>query len=102
MTRVHTLCDIFNHQPGLKNILTEVHKLLKIYLTIPVTTSSAERSFSALKRIKDYLRNSMTQERLNHCMLLHMHREKTDNLDLIEIAKEFVSRCERRKNFLNT
>ena len=53
----------------------------------------------ALKRIKDYLRNSMTQERLNHCMLLHMHREKTDNLDLIEIAKEFVSRCERRKNF---
>ena len=76
VTRVHTLCDIFNHQPGLKNILTEVHKLLKIYLTIPVTTSSAERSFSALKRIKDYLRNSMTQERLNHCMLLHMHREK--------------------------
>ena len=98
-TRVHTLCDIFNHQPGLKNILTEVHKLLKIYLTIPVTTSSAERSFSALKRIKDYLRNSMTQERLNHCMLLHMHREKTDNLDLIDLAKEFVSRCERRKNF---
>lgn len=101
VTGVHTLCDILNHQSSLKHILIEVHKLLKIYLTIPVTTSSTERSFSALKRIKKYLRNAMTQERLNHCMLLHMHREKnTDNLNLIEIAQEYVvSRCEKKTNF---
>ena len=89
--QVTTLCDIFNHQPDLKKILTEVHKFWRIYLTIPVTTSTAERSFSALKRVK--IRNSMTQGKLNHCMLLHMHHERTDTLDLVDIAKEFVSRC---------
>ena len=38
---------------------------------------------------------SMTQERLNHCMLLHMHGGRTDVLDLVDVAKEFVSGCER-------
>ena len=40
VTYVQTLCKVFNNQP--KIILTEVHKLLRIYLTIPVTTSTAE------------------------------------------------------------
>ena len=99
VTRVQTICDVFNENEGIKSLLTEVHKLLKIFLTIPVTTASAERSFSALKRIKSYLRNSMTQQRLNQCMLLHVHHQKTDDLILTEIAKEFVERNERRQNF---
>ena len=81
VTRIRTICDILNDQPGVKNFLSEVHKVLRIYYTIPVTTASAERSFSALKRIKTYLRNSITQHRLNHCMLLHVHRQQTDELD---------------------
>ena len=44
-------------------------------------TSTAERSFSALRRIKTYLRTSMNQARLNHCMLLHVLRDKTDELN---------------------
>ena len=80
-------------------LFTEVDKLLKIYLTIPVTTSTAERNFSALRRIKTYLRNSMTQARLNHCMLLHVSRNKTDELNNVEIAKEFIGRNERRRNY---
>ena len=91
VTRIRTICDILNDQPGVKNLLSEVHKVLRIYYTILVTTASAERSFSALKRIKTYLRNSITQHRLNHCMLLHVHRQQTDELDLNTIAKEFVS-----------
>ena len=69
VTRIQTLCDISNTQSCLKTLLSEVHKFLKIYLTIPVTTTSSERNFSALEPIKTYLRNSMTQSRLNHCML---------------------------------
>jgi len=33
----------------------------RILLTIPITVTSAERSFSKLKLIKSYLRTSMTQ-----------------------------------------
>ena len=100
VTKIQTICDVLNDQPGVKNLLTEVHKLLRIYYTIPVTTTSAERSFSALKRIKTYLRNSMTQQRLNHCMLLHVHRKETDELDLTDLGREFVTRKnDRRKEF---
>ncbi len=99
VTRVHTICQVLNENPTCKTLLSEVHKLLKLYYTIPVTTSSAERNFSALKRIKTYLRSSMTQSRLNHCVLLHVHQDKTDELDLHTIAKEFVQINERRINF---
>ena len=70
--------------------LTEVHKRLELYLTIPVTTASSERNFSVFKRIKTYLRNSMTQQHLNHCMVFHSHQERTGALDLNSIAKEFA------------
>jgi len=38
--------------------LKEVYKLAKLIVTIPSTTASAERSFSALKRIKTYCRST--------------------------------------------
>jgi len=37
-----------------------------IFLSLPVTVASAERAFFKLKYIKNYLRNSMAQERLNN------------------------------------
>ena len=41
----------------------------------------------------------MTQERLNRVMVLHTHKDCTDNINLLEIAKEFVSFNDRRINF---
>ena len=42
VTRVQTICNVFYENEGLKSLLTEVHILLKIFLTIPVTTATAE------------------------------------------------------------
>lgn len=44
-----------------KEIYPNIHKLLKIFCTLPVSTATPERCFSSLKRIKSYLRNSMTE-----------------------------------------
>lgn len=49
--------------------------ILQIAATLPVTTASAERSFSTLKRLKTYLRTNMTQERLCGLALLHIHQD---------------------------
>ena len=43
------------------NMLTEVDKLLRIYFCIPVTSATAEHSFSLLQRIKHFLRSIMCQ-----------------------------------------
>ena len=54
-----------------RNLISEVDKLLKLVLVMPSTNAISERSFSALRRVKNYLRSTMTQERLNHLLLLH-------------------------------
>ena len=48
--------------------INEVCRLLKIGLVMPAANASSERSFSSLRRLKTYLRTTMTQQRLNHCM----------------------------------
>ena len=49
-------------------------KLLILFLTIPVTVATAERSFSKPKIIKSYLPSSMSQERLNGLAMLAIEK----------------------------
>ena len=74
-----------------KDLLSEVCILLKLLLVMPATNAISERSFSALRRVKSYLRSTMNQDRLTHLMVLHIHKELTDKLDLISIANDFVA-----------
>ena len=59
------------------SLLSEVVKLVSLILVMPATNATSERSFSALRRVKTYLRSSMNQSRLNHLMILHVHKEFT-------------------------
>jgi hypothetical protein len=63
------------YQHATKRSFPNLQTLLSILLTIPVTNAEAERSFSALKRLKSYLRSTMGQERLNGLALLAVHSE---------------------------
>ena len=73
---------------------SQVAKLVKLILVLPATNAISERSFSGMRRIKSFLRTTMTQKRLNHLMILHIHKMLTDNLCVKRIANEFVSRKE--------
>ena len=64
-------------------MFAEMIKLVCLIAVIPATNEVSERSFSVMHRIKTYLRSTMSQERLNHIMILHIHKELTDTLDLI-------------------
>ncbi len=57
--------------------LPNLNTIFRVLLTMPVTTSTCERSFSTLRRIKDWLRNRMTDERLTSLSLLHIHKDIT-------------------------
>lgn len=82
-----------------KDMLTEVDKVLRIYFCFPVTSATAERSFSLLRRLKTFLRSTMCQIRLNNLFMLYVYTSNTDELDLISVAKQFVSVNSRRKNY---
>ena len=63
VTSIDTITDSLSRAGDLTKIMfDQVVKLIRIYLTIPVTTATAERSFSVLRRVKTYLRTTMLQE----------------------------------------
>lgn len=57
--------------------------LLKIFLTIPTSSVSCERSFSSLKKLKNYLRTTIGQERLSNMAILYIEREREVNKEQI-------------------
>lgn len=60
---------------NLEAVLSELTKLIKILLTIPMTTSEPERCFSTLKRIKTFLRSTMNNDRLNALAVLSIEKK---------------------------
>lgn len=82
--------------PGLPNLSI----LYKIFLTLPVTSATAERSFSRLKLIKNYLRSTMKTERLSGLALLSVERELADNIDFESTITRFATLKSRRKQFI--
>ena len=52
-----------------------------VCMTVSVTVATAERSLSKLKRIKNFLRNFMSQERISGLALLSIENERAENLD---------------------
>ncbi|XP_060853323.1 52 kDa repressor of the inhibitor of the protein kinase-like [Rhopalosiphum padi] len=74
-----------------------IYKLLQILATLPVSTASSERSFLSLKRIKTYLRNTMSEKRLNGLAILSIHR--SISVDAKEVLDE-LSTDKRRVDFI--
>lgn len=54
-------------------VYPNIHTLLKIFCTLPVSTATPERRFSTLKLLKSYLRNTIGENRLNGLTLLYIY-----------------------------
>jgi len=78
-------------------LFPQVDRLVRLMLICPVSSCEAERSFSSLRRLKTWLRNSMTQSRLNAIAVCHAHQDVLDAVDLERLAEEFISRSNTRK-----
>ena len=57
-----------------------IHQLLTIALTLPITSCESERSFSQLKLIKTSRRSTMSSERLSGLALMKINRERCQQL----------------------
>ena len=62
----------------------------RILLTIPISVASAEKSFSKLKLIKNYLRSTMSQERLNGLSMISIEHELAEKLDYSKLINDFA------------
>ncbi len=81
----------------LESSLPDVVTCYMLFLTLPVTVASCERSFSKLRIIKNYLRSSCGQERLSSLALLSIESKVARSLDANDLIADFASRKARRK-----
>ena len=109
LTMVKPLCSDLE-SPSFKDIIekfkslsqaershfSEVVNLLRLLLVMPATNAVSERSTSALRLIKTYLRSSMSQMRMNNLMVLHIHKQNLDQVNMVEVANDFVTGSEHR------
>ena len=70
-----------------------------LFLTLPVTTASNERSFSKSKFIETYLRSSMAQGRLSDLALLSIERDRSAAVDRDSILRTFANAKARKDVF---
>lgn len=93
--------DVLNFitKNNLKDNFPNVSICLRILLTIPVSVASGERSFSKLKLIKNFLRSTMTQERLGSLGILSIEYSIVQNLDFDDLVDEFAKQKVRKVAF---
>ena len=77
---------------------TLIDKLIRLVLTLPVSTATTERAFSAMKLVKTPLRNKMDGDFLTDYMVIYIGREIADIIDLDSIIDEFDDIKPRKTN----
>lgn len=98
---LESVMDVFKALVPLKSAFPTLVKLLQIVLTLVVSTATCERSFSALKRIKTYLRTTMSEQRLTDIALLSMETDLASDLAFHDVLKEFEGTDKNRTIILS-
>lgn len=85
---------------GMCSIYPNLSILYKIFLTLPINSAGAERSFSRLKLIKSYVRSTMGEERLSGLSLISIERQLASEVDCSKVIDHFARMKPRRKKLL--
>jgi hypothetical protein len=80
--------------PYCTDIVPNIKLLLQIFTTLPVITATPERTFSILKRLKTYLRSTITENRLNGLALVNINKKEV--ILETEIIEDFVKKAPRK------
>jgi len=67
---------------------------------MPCSNASGERSFSVLKRVKNYLRSSLANKKTSALSILSIEDEVVRSIDWIDIVEKFAKLKARKKYFL--
>ncbi|XP_065664630.1 uncharacterized protein LOC136086269 [Hydra vulgaris] len=100
VTSITAIIDMLNDCKGVSIMFSEISKLLKVYLVIPLITCTVERLLSCLRIMKSYSRSNSTQKRLNHLLLLQFYKLSTAEIDVKAIAIDFINGKSKDQSFL--
>ena len=75
---------------NLQSAFPELYTVYKSLLTLPIGSTKCERTFSKLKFVKNNLRSTMGQKRLNSLMVINVERDLTKALDYEKVINSFA------------
>ncbi|KAJ8882693.1 hypothetical protein PR048_014505 [Dryococelus australis] len=96
-TNLEANVDIRNIKKSFLGLLEKATKSLLHYQEFCFNSITSERSFSTLRRLKNYLRSTMIEDRLNGLALLHIHQDTMKPEEVLDI----FARKHTRKLSLN-
>ena len=78
VTRLDTICDVMNHNASTKKLCPTIPVALQYYCGVPLTSATAEPSFSTMQKVKNYLRSTSGSYHLNNAMFASIHPKLMD------------------------
>lgn len=77
---------------NIRPLFSQLTKLVKLLLTLPGSSCTNERSFSRLRRLKNYLRSTMLQDRLNDISILNIYSDIANDIDNDSLLNKFIEK----------
>ena len=93
MLKSKTITDVIaflNELLPLSNAFPQSLQMIRAAITMPISQVTCERSFSKMKIIKNYLRNSMSDKRLSDLTVLAIERDI--DVDYERVIDEFANK----------
>ena len=75
--------------PGKSKLYHLIDRLIRLVLTLPISTTTTKRAFLAMKLLKKRLRNRMEDELLADNMIVYIEKEIGGNFTIEMIMDEF-------------
>ncbi|XP_050540304.1 zinc finger MYM-type protein 1-like [Daktulosphaira vitifoliae] len=92
-----TLCQYLREKSLHIEIFPNIDTALRIFVSVPVSNCTTERSFSCLKRVKNYLRSTQTDDKLNNLALFSIENEMLSELNCEDLIDTFArTKCRRK------
>jgi len=84
-----------NSTDGIKKIVNQevfpnLYKLMQVALMISVSSATCERSFSSMRRLKNWMRTSMVQQRFTNLSVINIERDLANKIVPGEILNTFA------------
>ena len=98
LSRVSTIADLCKGlvETQKRETYYLLDRVVQLILTLPVSTATTERGFSAVKIFKNRIRNKMSDDFLANNLVVYIEREIAKNNDTKSVIDEFKDLKGRR------
>lgn len=95
-TSIGSIGELGGFMKTYQDAFPDLNKLINIALVLPPTSASCERSFSSMRLIKSYLRNTMGDSKLSSLAVIGIHPGRARNIDMDNFVSLFIKKHNNR------